>query len=328
MELAPTPRDTLHRDGTAALYRFRRPQRHAAAAEAALPLLIVPSMINRWYVVDLRRGSSMVEALVGAGIDTFCLDWGVPEDEDRYLSWDDVLARLSRAARVVRRLTGAPRIGVLGYCMGGTLAGIHAALEPERVAALVNLAGPFDFSKAGFLGEMVDARYFDAAAIGAAGAHEVFQARQRIFESMDQMGGDGADGIDPRGQGQFTVGAQEVGGARGEPGVGALHAAEGDPQTNGQNHRAGEKLQSGLSQQFFIEGGELRGDAAAIHHELGHAGELFLVLGAEGHFHHQQGHGVTIGLGNRRGQHVVLSKIRPGVKMTDGLQLAQGRQVA
>lgn len=167
MELAPTPKDTLFRDGTAALYRFRRPQGEPAGA--GLPLLLVPSMINRWYVLDLRRGASMADALVRAGIDTYCLDWGIPEDEDRYLAWDDVIARLSRMVRAVRRETGAPKVGVLGYCMGATLSTVYSALEPDSVAALVNLAGPVDFSHAGFLGEMVDGRYFDAEAIAAAG---------------------------------------------------------------------------------------------------------------------------------------------------------------
>jgi polyhydroxyalkanoate synthase len=167
MQLAPTPKDTLFRDGIAALYRFRRPD--DAPAAAGLPLLLVPSMINRWYVLDLRKGASMADALVRAGIDTWCLDWGTPEDEDRYLAWDDVLARLARMVRAVRRETGAPKVGILGYCMGATLSTIHTALEPDSVAALVNLAGPIDFSHAGFLGEMTDARYFDAEAIGAAG---------------------------------------------------------------------------------------------------------------------------------------------------------------
>ena len=176
MELAPTPKDTLHRDGTAALYRFRRPEAAPVAGSdggnpqtPGLPLLLVPSMINRWYVLDLRRGASMADALTRAGIDTFCLDWGIPEDEDRYLEWADVLDRLSRAVRAVRRATGAPRVGILGYCMGGTLASIWSALHPDQVAALVNLAGPIDFSRAGFLGEMVDRRFFDADAIAAAG---------------------------------------------------------------------------------------------------------------------------------------------------------------
>jgi polyhydroxyalkanoate synthase len=58
-------------------------------------------------------------------------------------------------------------VAIVGYCMGATLSGIYTALRPERVAALVNLAGPFDFSKAGRLGAMVDARW--SVAMTAAG---------------------------------------------------------------------------------------------------------------------------------------------------------------
>ncbi len=165
--LAPTPRDTLQSDGTARLYRFRPSD--GAPPAAAAPTLLVPSLINRWYVLDLREGASLARAFVDAGLDTWCLDWGIPEDEDRHLGWDDVLARLARAVRHVKRATGAARVNLLGYCMGGTLAGIHAALHPDETAALVNLLGPFDFAHAGFLGEMVDPRFFDAQAVADAG---------------------------------------------------------------------------------------------------------------------------------------------------------------
>jgi polyhydroxyalkanoate synthase len=133
-------------------------------------------MINKWYVVDLRAGASLVEALLAGGLDVFCLDWGTAQDEDRYLAWDDVVARLGRAVRFALRAAGTPQVGLLGYCMGSTLAGIHAALEPKNVAALVNLAGPFDFSHAGLLRTMVDPQWFDARAIGEAGnvaAHQM-----------------------------------------------------------------------------------------------------------------------------------------------------------
>jgi len=126
-------------------------------------------MINRWYVVDLRAGVSLVESLVERGLDVWCLDWGIPRDEDRYLAWDDVVARLQRMARRVMRETGAPKIGVLGHCMGATLSGIHAALHPDKVGALVNLVGPFDFSEGGMLRRMVDRRWFNADAVADAG---------------------------------------------------------------------------------------------------------------------------------------------------------------
>ena len=168
--LAPTPRTTIATHAATRLYRFRRPDVPLADVPATgMPLLLIPSLINRWYVLDLRPGASLVEALTNAGIDTFCLDWGTPHDEDRYLDWDELQVRIRRAVRRVRRMTGAARVGLLGYCMGGTLAAIHAALHPDEIGALVNLAGPIDFSRGGRLAHMVEPSWFDAGAIADAG---------------------------------------------------------------------------------------------------------------------------------------------------------------
>lgn len=178
--LAPTPRDTLMRDGAASLLRFVPRQEAASNAGpgGSAPVLLVPSMINRWYVLDLREGFSVAEALVDAGLDTWCLDWGVSGDEDRHLGWDDVLARLRRAIRQVQRRTGASQISLVGYCMGGTLCAIHAAQNPDDVAGFVDLMGPIDFSYGGKLRRLVDRRWFPADAIADAGniAPEQMQA--------------------------------------------------------------------------------------------------------------------------------------------------------
>ena len=58
MPITPTPKDTVLTDGTAKLYRFRRA--NGAAAAKGLPLLLVPSLINRWYVLDLRSGAMSI----------------------------------------------------------------------------------------------------------------------------------------------------------------------------------------------------------------------------------------------------------------------------
>src|SRR3954467_3669784 len=113
--VAPTPKDTILRDGKASIYRFRR---EGLRTGTHVPVLLVPSMINRWYVLDLRRGASLASALSeNAPWDTYCLDWGIPDDEDRYFSWDDVVARLDRVVRFLLRKTGAPRVAIVGYCM-------------------------------------------------------------------------------------------------------------------------------------------------------------------------------------------------------------------
>src|SRR5512140_1389995 len=169
-KLAPTPRDELALEGGAKLYRFRTPDAPITReGQNRVPFLLVPSMINRWYVMDLRAGASLVEALVGAGFDVWCLDWGIPEAEDRYLDWEAVLARLARAVRRVRRETHAAQLGILGYCMGGTLTAIHAAQHPDEIAAFVTLAAPIDFAAGGQLRCMVDPQWFDADAVADAG---------------------------------------------------------------------------------------------------------------------------------------------------------------
>ena len=181
--MKPTPRDIIHTDGTAELYRFRHPK---PPADDAPVLFLVPSLINRWYVLDLREGHSLVEACVDAGFDTYCLNWGEPQDEDRYLTWEDVLDRLGRALRRVKRFSGQSDVAMLGYCMGGTLTSIYTALHPDEVVALGNLAGPIDFSHAGALGRMVDDEWFDAAALTEAGnipAHQM----QSGFVALDPM---------------------------------------------------------------------------------------------------------------------------------------------
>ncbi|HEY4055945.1 MAG TPA: alpha/beta fold hydrolase [Kofleriaceae bacterium] len=163
--LAQTPRDELPLEGGAKLLHFRG----ASLPVIAKPILLVPSLINRWYVLDLRPGASLVEALVGAGFDVWLLDWGMPQPEDRYLDWDSVLRRLGRAARRVQRETSAKTIGLFGYCMGGTLSSIYAAQHAEEIQAFVTLAAPIDFSLGGKLREMVDPRWFDPGAVADAG---------------------------------------------------------------------------------------------------------------------------------------------------------------
>jgi polyhydroxyalkanoate synthase subunit PhaC len=164
MELMPTPRDVVLEDGPAQLLRFRSVKRSDSA-----PVLLIPSLINRWYVLDLRRGASLAEALTAAGLDVWLLDWGIPQDEDRYWGWDDLFRRLSRMHKRVRRETGAEKLSTLGYCMGATVSGIHAALEPKTIASFVNLLGPFDFAQGGLLSRMTDPRWFDAGAVADAG---------------------------------------------------------------------------------------------------------------------------------------------------------------
>ncbi|WP_240782653.1 alpha/beta fold hydrolase [Roseococcus sp. SYP-B2431] len=106
------------------------------------PVLFVPSLVNRHYVLDLDEGASLMRHLAGRGFRPLLLDWGWPGPvERRFTLTDHIAGRLERA------LTAAPAGLVLaGYCMGGLLALAAALRRPDRVAALALLATPWDFS--------------------------------------------------------------------------------------------------------------------------------------------------------------------------------------
>lgn len=116
------------------------------------PILMVPSIINRYYVLDLRPGASLVEHLVNRGIPVYMLDWGTPGPQDRYATLEQhILKWLHAAVRRTCKHADVPRVHMLGYCIGGTFATVYAALRPERIASLIALTAPIDFHDPGTL---------------------------------------------------------------------------------------------------------------------------------------------------------------------------------
>jgi polyhydroxyalkanoate synthase subunit PhaC len=109
------------------------------------PVLFVPSLINRAYVLDLAEGHSMLRWLTGQGVRPLLLDWGWPEEAERRFSLTDYVAgRLERAMTAAGRVTDMPPV-LAGYCMGGTLAVAAAQRRPDLISGLALLAAPWDF---------------------------------------------------------------------------------------------------------------------------------------------------------------------------------------
>lgn len=132
------------------------------------PLLIVPSCIMKYYILDLSPANSMVRYLVSQGYTAFMISWRNPDGADRNLGMQDYLQMgVMEAMAAVKSQTDAPRIHALGYCLGGTfLAIVAAALErrvgdatQDRLPALATvtlLAALTDFSEPGELGVFID----------------------------------------------------------------------------------------------------------------------------------------------------------------------------
>ncbi len=111
------------------------------------PLLIIYSLMNKAFIVDLRPGSSMVEFLVGQGYDLYLLDWGVPGQEDAGMRLDDyVMDYMPRAVKRTLQHAGTEQLNMLGYCLGGVLSFCYTATHPDvPVKNLITLAIPLDF---------------------------------------------------------------------------------------------------------------------------------------------------------------------------------------
>ena len=177
-----TPADVVHRENKWRLLRYRaRPE----GAVHETPVVLVPSLINRHYVLDLLPGKSFAEHMVRQGHDVYAIDWGTPADEDRYVTFDDVCDRyLGRAIRKACAIAGTEKAHVLGYCLGGTLAVVHAAARPEHVASLTLLAAPVRFQDGGLLSTWVATKTFDLGALIEAYGNVPWQLMQGAFHLL------------------------------------------------------------------------------------------------------------------------------------------------
>jgi poly(3-hydroxyalkanoate) synthetase len=104
-------------------------------------VVVVPSLINRAYILDLMPGKSLMRYLAAEGLQPLLLDWGYPGPAERRFTLTDYIAgRLERALMDI----GRPVI-LVGYCMGGLLALAAALRRPDLVRGLALLATPWDF---------------------------------------------------------------------------------------------------------------------------------------------------------------------------------------
>lgn len=125
------------------------------------PVLVVPSWIMKYYILDLTPDDSLVKYLVDQGHTVFIVSWRNPGAGDRDLSLDDYLQHgvLDTVAAVQSQCPGAG-IHAAGYCLGGTLLAMGAALLGARhdtaLKTVSLLAGQVDFEEPGELGLFMD----------------------------------------------------------------------------------------------------------------------------------------------------------------------------
>ncbi len=144
IESGVTPKKTVYREDKLRLYHFEAPA--DAPEPSKVPIVIVYALVNRPYMTDLQENRSMVRGLLDAGQDVYLIDWGYPDQADRFLTLDDYInGYLDRCVDEVRRRCGVDQVNVLGICQGGTFSLCYAALHPDKVRNLVTMVTPVDF---------------------------------------------------------------------------------------------------------------------------------------------------------------------------------------
>jgi polyhydroxyalkanoate synthase len=159
----PTPHETVYEQDTFRLLHYPR----AAPAAYAEPVLICSALVSRPSILDLQGDRSVVRQFLGRGFEVYLIDWGAPSPADRSTTLaDSITGRMRAAAGYVVRHAPTAGFHLVGYCLGGTMSAIFAAVWPELVKTLVLMAAPIDFSgQEGLLRTWTDPKYFDVDAL-------------------------------------------------------------------------------------------------------------------------------------------------------------------
>jgi len=141
-DVAQTPSEVIYRENKLSVLHYLPTTRRVFP----VPILIVSSLINKYYILDLMPGKSYVEYLVNQGLRVYMIDWGTPDFDDRTVTLEDhINGYLVNIVSSVLKHAQAKKLSLIGYCMGGTMALMYAALHRRYVKNLVTLATPVDF---------------------------------------------------------------------------------------------------------------------------------------------------------------------------------------
>jgi len=152
VNVATAPGQVVWRDDLFELLQYDP----ATPTQHEIPLLIFPPWINKFYILDLQPGNSMIRWLSAQGFTVFVCSWVNPDKDKAGYGFDDYLDKgIYRAVEKVLEQSGSKHVNTVGYCIGGTLMGAAlahmAANKDDRVSANTFFAAQHDFAEAGDL---------------------------------------------------------------------------------------------------------------------------------------------------------------------------------
>jgi polyhydroxyalkanoate synthase len=176
-DLAVTPGAVVHRTEVFELIQYEP----VTESVHRYPVLIVPPMINKYYIVDLAPGRSMAEYLVAQGHQVFVISWRNPDKRHRDWDLDTYGQAVIEALDAVRIIGNTGKVSICGLCSGGIVASMVAAHlgeigRQDGFASLCLGVAVLDQSRAGTAGAMIN-ETTAAAAMAASGARGYLDGR-------------------------------------------------------------------------------------------------------------------------------------------------------
>ena len=128
--------------------------RPSTAQVHEIPLLFVPPTINRFYILDIAPGRSVVEHLVAAGQQVFLISWCNPGAEQGHFDLDTYARSVLEARDAVAQIAKQQTVHVNAACSGGiitaaALAHLAATSSLEQIASLTLWVCALDNARAG-----------------------------------------------------------------------------------------------------------------------------------------------------------------------------------
>ncbi len=133
------------------------------------PVLIVPPTINKFYIADLAPGRSLIEFLIGQGLQVFTISWRNPDARHRHWNLDTYGRAIVDALGTVRQICKAAKASICAFCSGGILtsmvsAHLSATGQADQLASIYLGVTVLDQSHAGTAAAMISPRTAAAAA--------------------------------------------------------------------------------------------------------------------------------------------------------------------
>lgn len=123
-------------------------------AKTGQPILLVPSLVNKYYIFDLYEDNSFVKHLVEQGYRPFIIDWGNPTEKDKKINLQELIEDYILFFSDFLKNELKTKIHLLGYCMGGAFALIAASKAKKYYKSLTLVATPYNFTEMPFNGMM------------------------------------------------------------------------------------------------------------------------------------------------------------------------------